>query len=208
MEKLGRALMDEIGDGAEHRDLSRQRAGFAAQLSQKRTTAWVPLAFAGAVAGTALIMGFWVWRAPTVAFEVDGQVGHEGQEVVALADEVPIIFADASVLHVQPGSRLRVEKVAPGQVRVRLTAGALAAHVRHATPMKWDFLANGLDVHVVGTRLSIALTDGIEVSVLNGAVRVSGQGLPAGGVAVEQGERIWASAEGRYVVEKIGAEGR
>ncbi len=201
-EHFGRALADEIGDGAQHGDLSRQRTGFVSRLSPKRTMAWMPLAFGASLASIALLMGFWVWRAPQVAFEIDGRVGREGQEVTAGADEVAITFADGSIVRVQPGGRVRVEKVAPGRVLLRLATGALAAHVRHATPVKWDFLANELDVRVVGTTLSIAVTTGVVVAVSEGAVRVSGRGLPPAGVEVGEGKRMSTNAEGRYVVEE------
>ena len=153
------------------------------------------------LACVALVAGLLLVRTEEATFEINGVIGHAGQQVVAEANEgANHLRGSGSMVRLLTGSALRVDAVDARRVVVRLIRGSRAAHVRRGTAARWELLAGGFDVHVAGTHLKVVLGEGVKISVSEGAVRVSGQGLPAEGVSVEQGMRMDASADGRYVV--------
>lgn len=109
---------------------------------------------------------------------------------------VTLTFADESHLTLSAGGRAQLEASDEKHVDVRLTSGRLDAKVTKHTGRVWRYLAGPYAVRVTGTELSVSWHPGLsalEVAVHEGAVEVTGPGLPSP-QAVRAGQRLRRSA--------------
>jgi hypothetical protein len=148
---------------------------------------------AALAAGTVLVWGWWGRHATSPP---------AGEPVVAQADsELPLRFADGSLVTFRSGSRGRVERLDGIGAVVALEDGALEAHVVHAEKTHWTMQAGPFRVHVTGTRFTMTWSRAhhtLAVALHEGAVLVDGAVLGAG-VPLRAGQRLTVELDGGRV---------
>ncbi|MES1165715.1 MAG: FecR domain-containing protein [Verrucomicrobiota bacterium] len=115
-------------------------------------------------------------------------------------DALAVSLADGSTLKLEPRSRVEIGDRTPSAVRLSLSRGRIACDVTHRPGRSFVVAAAGVEVHVVGTRFSVATekTGGmtrVDVQVERGVVEVHGAGRGADTVRVEAG-RSWSQVTG------------
>ncbi len=168
-----------------------------------------------AVAGAAVAAVVAVGRAPqdrseapqALAFTIGasagtGRVGDELHGATADA-EAEATFSDGSRVRIAPRGRARVDAVDAQGASLSLATGTLDARIVHRPQTHWRVRAGGYTIQVVGTRFAATWspeTRALNVRLFEGAVDVTGPGLPTTRVAAGQRLEITGGA-GRVVAD-------
>lgn len=152
---------------------------------------WV---WAGALAsamGVALLVVHWQTSQPKTAVSA-----WQGARMETSTDALAVTLRDGSKLKLDPNSRVAMGDETPSAVRLLLERGRVDCDVTHREGRSFMVIANGVEVHVVGTHFSVATEHGegsvrVEVRVERGAVEVQSPGTPAEVTRVEAG-RSWS----------------
>ncbi|MES1205696.1 MAG: FecR domain-containing protein [Pseudomonadota bacterium] len=135
-----------------------------------------------------------------IVFEANGMRGGrdrvaspwQGAQLETAADALAVTLADGSLLKLDPRSRIEVRDRSASGVKLVLARGRIACDVTHRPGRSFVVVAGGVEVHVVGTRFSVAAEQGaggarVEVQVERGAVEVQGSDASGVPVRVEAG---------------------
>jgi hypothetical protein len=141
-------------------------------------------------------------RAPVVSAPpaLTVAIGRAAGAVGAQFAEGEARFSDGSSVSVA-GGRARVDALDADGATLTLHEGRLDAHVVHAARTRWVVRAGGYAIRVVGTRFAVTWAPGagaLNVRLFEGAVEVSGPGLPATRVAA--GQRLEVASTGAHLV--------
>src|SRR4051812_34332648 len=163
--------------------------------AQKRPFALLAIA-AALVAGSTL----WLLRPRPLRYEVVGGSGLDGPYVSAPpAAPIDVRFSDGSNVHVEAGSRLRVDALSNHGARVLLEKGAAASHVTHDKGSSWMFVAGPFEVRVIGTRFDLSwdpLAEEFDLRLREGSVEVRSP-LAGGPILIRAGQRFRATLNRR-----------
>jgi TolA-binding protein len=109
------------------------------------------------------------------------------------ASDLGLRFSDGARVTLAPDSRARVAQVDAHGAALVLDAGRVRAAVVHRSDTRWDVHAGPFTVAVTGTQFQVGWqprTGELSVDVTEGAVLVSGPGLPARRVAAGESLRV------------------
>jgi hypothetical protein len=164
--------------GADVHAEGRRRFVHAAQTVVPRSASrsLLPRLFlAAAVLLVALGVGLFVRDRP-LTYEIRGSSGEGARYVRAgQTTDAEVLFSDGSDVTARPGTRLRVEETSRDGARVLMERGSLTASVVHREHSSWLFVAGPFEVHVTGTKLTIAWDpekEEIDVTLHEGSVEV------------------------------------
>ncbi len=158
----------------------------------------------------AVVVGHSVSRRPVVgstALSLSGPPRSAEQAFVADArSDLPLQFADGSVVIFRAGSAGRMRRLADVGAEIVLERGALEAHVVHTPNALWLVHAGPYRVRVTGTRFAMAwAAAAFEVDLYEGAVVVDGAALGAG-LPLRAGNRLKV-ASGTVLIEPLTSGG-
>jgi ferric-dicitrate binding protein FerR (iron transport regulator) len=145
----------------------------------------------------------------TLAFSLEDspRAGRVGDELTAAGDAArEAQFSDGSRVRLEAGARARVDALDADGASLTLNEGRLDARIVHRPRTRWQVRAGAYAIHVVGTRFAAAWTPGahaLTVRLFEGAVEVTGPGLPATRVSAGQTLEI-ASTGSRLVRDDVG----
>jgi FecR protein len=185
--------------GAELHAEGRRRLLGAMHAPRRRTPAgaarrFAPAALAATVV-TLLGFAFFVRTAP-LRYEVrGGSISAASYVSAPPSGPAEVRFSDGSNVVAAAGSRLRVEETRADGARVLLERGTATARVQHERRSGWLFVAGPFDVHVTGTRLTIAwdpTKEEVDVTLHEGSVEIDSPVGPSHYV-VGAGHRFHAS---------------
>ncbi len=159
--------------------------------SPRKSARWIWL---GATA-SALLLALIVVRALPSRSESMASAW-EGARLETAADALAVTLVDGSTLKLDPNSRVEVGDRTKSAAKLVLDRGRIECDVVHRPGRTFVVLANGVEVHVVGTRFSVATehdadTVRVEVRVERGAVEVRSAGDAEEVTRVEAG-RSWS----------------
>jgi hypothetical protein len=116
-------------------------------------TSFASLAAAGAVA----LLLAWPFGARPLTYEIRGGQRMAANYVDALHDApASVEFSDGSEIVASAGSRLRIDATNEHGARVFVERGSATAQVTHRAHSSWVFIAGPFDVHITGTRFTLA----------------------------------------------------
>ena len=163
--------------------LARQWSAIEAQAGTKRRSFALPVAVGLAAAMAALVVVLFVRRAPsttTAATLVDGT----WLESASSGPAPEVVLADGSRVTLGAKSRLRLTSTRADAVRLDLERGRVDVRATHVEGRSFVVAAGDVEVHVVGTRFTVADDGPVRVHVEEGRVRVhdpSGERFVSGG---------------------------
>lgn len=171
----------------------------AMQAARRRTSAAAARRFAPAALAATVValvgLAFFVRTVP-LRYEVLGGASSAASYVSApLGAPAEVRFSDGSNVVAAPGTRLRVEETRADGARVLLERGTATAHVKHERRSSWLFVAGPFEVHVTGTKLTIAwdpAREEIDVMLHEGSVEIDSPVGPSR-YSVGAGHRFHAS---------------
>jgi hypothetical protein len=163
-------------------------------LPAPRMLGWLSLAAA------ALILLGWGLRRfggdHPLTYEIEGaQLLAANYLVAPSTSNAGVRFSDGSQIRAAPGTRLRVDSTRSDGARVLLEVGSTRAHVMHNQHSSWVFVAGPFDVHITGTRFTLAwdtATQAVDLTLIDGSVEVESP-LGASHILVKTGQRFRAS---------------
>jgi hypothetical protein len=165
--------------------------------------------FATAAAAAAAFALLSPSRTELLSYEIEGGERLSPNYLDAPADaHAKVQFSDGSVIDAQPGARVRIDAVRSNGARVFIERGTATARVQHRRGSNWQLVAGPFDVHVTGTRFTIAwdpVAQAIDLSLHEGSVEVDSP-VGASHCVVRAGQRFRASVhEGTMKLEGDGA---
>jgi hypothetical protein len=183
----------------------------AADINVRASTRWRRSAIVTALAAAAAVALFFAFARPRpLAFNVRGADLQASNYLSAPASKpADVSFSDGSQIHVEPGTRLRIDQTRSNGARVLIENGVATANVKHAERANWQFVAGPFEVHVTGTRFTLGwdpLKEEVDLVLHEGSVEVDGP-LARGRFAVRAGQRFRASlADGSMQVNSANAK--
>lgn len=175
------------------RDRAARAAAARGMPARPRSRRRVMLGLAGfAVASGLVLAAILEYRpspAPPLHYVMEGLVVRRGNTIEASPDGEPrLLFSDESRVVLDASTRLTIEDLDAGSVRIGLLEGAIDVFVKPRSAGTWVFSAGPFQVHVKGTsfrlafaqslgRLGLKMTSGkVEVSTPKGQVVVARAG--------------------------------
>jgi transmembrane sensor len=158
---------------------------------------------ASLAAAAALALGIWSLRPQALSYRVRGGSALASPYVGAQAGSpAEIAFSDGSRVQADPGTRLRIDEKQADGARVFVERGVATAHIVHRAHSSWLFEAGPFEVHVTGTRLTLAwdpTKEELDLTLHEGSVEVRG---PIGQkpISVRAGQRFLAALRGQAIV--------
>lgn len=198
--EFGQQVARALGSGANAARLAKQETAvveFARQHRRSRLP-WVVRSWAGvaalAVASAAIVLvAVMAWRQT----DAPQLVAHAPQaslsESLAAGPPQVIDLTDGSRLTVARGAEVRI--VEQSTVKVVLVSGRVSVKVAKQHGSDWELFAGPYRIAVVGTQFDVAfdaVSEGFEVRVKEGLVRVFGRDLPQEGLFLREGQ-VYAS---------------
>ncbi len=191
--EFGRQVARALGSGTNAARLAKQEAAVVEYALKRRRVGltWPITGWAIASVLTASVVALAIYLG------VGGPRGAEGlhhpSEGAASSADVSgrrwIDLADGSRLGVGTGAE--VEVLEQADARVRLVAGKVNVQVAKQHGQDWVLVAGPYRVAVIGTRFDVsfdAQSEGFEVRVTEGWVRVFGADLPSDGLSLGEGQ--------------------
>lgn len=177
----------------------------AAELHLEAGTRWRPAVLMTFAAAAVFALFFAFAHARPLKYTVRGAETQASNYLSAPGDKAADVnFSDGSLIHMQPGTRLRVDQTYSNGARVLIESGSATASVKHANGSNWQFVAGPFEVHVTGTNFTLgwdAAKQDVDLVLHEGSVEVEGP-LARGRFAVRAGQRFRASlAAGSMRVE-------
>jgi hypothetical protein len=152
------------------------------------------LALAAATLGIAVVL--FMKRERALTFEVThGRVSGEGY-IVSEASDAAVRFSDQSELGMEPGTRLRVDRLEVRGTRMMLEGGCVHAHIRPRPEATWSIDAGPYVIHVTGTEFDLGWdvdAQTLDVRLRKGRVTVQGP-MANGNIYMEAGQHLVANA--------------
>jgi TolA-binding protein len=206
--RLARAAAEVAVDGDTHlagrvRLLESARVTFAGARRDERLPRPTAFRVAAAVAALAAILAlafgldrYREYRERPLSYEVRGNASSAANYISA-RDDAPadVHFSDGSDVVLSAGTRLRIDETKPNGARVLVERGGATASVRHRPDSSWLFIAGPFEVHVTGTKLTIAWdpeNERVDVTLHEGSVEIETPIGPSH-YAVTAGHRFHAS---------------
>jgi TolA-binding protein len=156
--------------------------------------ATIMASFAAALASAVLLA--WSFRARPLTYEIRGGQRIAANYVDALRDTpASVDFSDGSQIVAAAGSRLRIDATNERGARVFVERGSARAHVVHREHSSWVFIAGPFDVHITGTRFTLAWDpheQAIDLTLHEGSVAVDSP-LGSTHCVLSRGQRFRAS---------------
>jgi TolA-binding protein len=162
----------------------------------------LPLLFAVAAAAV-LALGIGSLRPRALSYRVRGSSTLDSPYVGAgSGSPAEIAFSDGSRVQADPGTRLRIDEKQSDGARVFVERGVATAHIVHRERSSWLFEAGPFEVHVTGTRLTLAwdpAKEELDLTLHEGSVEVRG---PIGQkpITVRAGQRFLAALRGGTIL--------
>jgi hypothetical protein len=155
-------------------------------------TSFASLAAAGAIA----LLLAWPFGARPLTYEIRGGQRVAANYVDALRDApASVEFSDGSKIVASAGSRLRIDATNEHGARVFVERGSATAQVTHRAHSSWVFIAGPFDVHITGTRFTLAWDpreQAIDLTLHQGSVSVDSP-LGSTHCVLRAGQRFRAS---------------
>jgi hypothetical protein len=155
-------------------------------------TSFASLAAAGAIA----LLLAWPFGARPLTYEIRGGQRVAANYVDALHDApASVEFSDGSKIVASAGSRLRIDATNEHGARVFVERGSATAQVTHRAHSSWVFIAGPFDVHITGTRFTLAWDpreQAIDLTLHEGSVSVDSP-LGSTHCVLRAGQRFRAS---------------
>jgi transmembrane sensor len=175
------ASATELGEplDADHawRVLQARLSGSPSPRTRRRLRFAIPT-FALAVAATVVVVAGWTRHVSNPSIEV----GDVGRDFESTDGEVALALPDGIKVDLDRRSQVRLESVAPEEIRVALGKGSARFEVEPRHPRRFVVDADDVEVRVVGTRFRVTRIerdtagDGarVEIAVERGIVEVRG----------------------------------
>jgi hypothetical protein len=155
-------------------------------------TSFASLAAAGAIA----LLLAWPFGARPLTYDIRGGQRVAANYVDALRDApASVEFSDGSKIVASAGSRLRIDATNEHGARVFVERGSATAQVTHRAHSSWVFIAGPFDVHITGTRFTLAWDpreQAIDLTLHQGSVSVDSP-LGSTHCVLRAGQRFRAS---------------
>jgi transmembrane sensor len=187
-DKLARHVRVDVSDAR----IDRLWSGIAARLPRSRPSRrWVWAGATVCALAAAILVARVVRPRPDLVASA-----WEGASLETAAAALSVALVDGSRLTLDPNSRVEVGDRTASAVRLVLARGRIGCDVTHRPHRSFVVVADGVEVHVVGTRFSVSTehsggTTRVEVRVERGVVEVRGTGSSDGIARVEAG-RSWS----------------
>lgn len=158
----------------------------------RRGARWL---WVGASASALLLLAFVITR--NLQRQSDSpRSAWDGARLETAADTLAVTLVDGSKLKLEPNSRVEVGDGTASAAKLVLERGRIECDVIHRPGRTFVVWASGVEVHVVGTRFTVATEHGadairVEVRVERGAVEVRSAGRSEDVTRVEAG-RSWS----------------
>jgi transmembrane sensor len=174
-----------------------------------RKERWVLAGYA--LAGAAVAAGVVAWLAQRpLRYETQGLTytrTDASESLVAKEHAGALKFSEGSEVTVDADSQVAVRAVTHRGARIELDHGVVHARVVHKTAAAWSFIAGPFQVVVVGTGFDLRWNQGVlTVAVNEGAVRVSGCGLPEQQVSQGQATTLQCPVAGPSQATEVQAQ--
>lgn len=175
----------------------------SAQFPRKTVPFVAKVAISVFAAAAAFAVVFWsTTRVRPITYEIAGGSRFESGYLSARPDRSAIIrFSDGSAIDAAPGTRLRVDSTMNDGARVLLERGSANAQIHHGNTSSWLFVAGPFEVHVVGTRFTLAWDpsqEEVDLALDEGTVELKSP-LGQGPFVVRKGQKFHASLLTRTV---------
>jgi hypothetical protein len=142
------------------------------------------------------VLSVWRFQARPLTYEIRGGQRIAANYVDALHDTpASVDFSDGSQIVAAAGSRLRIDATNERGARVFVERGSARAHVVHREHSSWVFIAGPFDVHITGTRFTLAWDpheQAIDLTLHEGSVAVDSP-LGSTHCVLSRGQRFRAS---------------
>ncbi len=198
--EFGRQVARALGSGTNAARLAKQEAAVVAYARERRRVGltWPLTRWAMASILTASLVALAVYLGVRGPRGAEGLHQNSGGEATSadVAGRRWIALADGSRLGVDSDAEVQVLEQA--DVRVRLVTGQVNVQVTKQQGQDWVLVAGPYRVAVLGTRFDVAFdaqSEGFEVKVMEGLVRVFGGELPDEGLSLQEGQG-YASGRG------------
>jgi TolA-binding protein len=191
---LSAALVSSDVDAAGRRQL--MAAALTTRPATRRALVlrWMVLPLMAATAAAALLL--WPTSPRRLTYEIRGGQRTALNYVDAVGNAPATVeFSDGSRAVAAAGARLRIDRTEERGARVFVERGSTTAHIQHRAHSSWVFIAGPFDVHITGTRFTLAWDpreQAIDLALHEGSVEVDSP-LGSSHCVVRAGQRFRAS---------------
>ncbi|HEY2736110.1 MAG TPA: FecR domain-containing protein [Polyangiales bacterium] len=168
--------------------------GRAFDRAPRTLSRWLFLPLLAAAAAAVLLL--WPFRPSHLTYEIRGGQRTAANYVDAVGNAPATVeFSDGSRAIAAAGARLRIDRTEERGARVFVERGSTTAHIQHRDHSNWLFIAGPFDVHITGTRFTLAWDpreQAIDLTLHEGSVEVDSP-LGSSHCIVRAGQRFRAS---------------
>ncbi len=167
----------------------------AAGVGARRPARWGRAVAGGLAMAAAIALGIWAFRGALEDPAPGDQVAFDGAQLESGADEVQVALRDGTEIVLDPESGIELARQEPLDVRLNVRRGRARFDVPHVDRRSFVVRSRDVDVVVVGTRFSVAVTgapgdEHVVVAVEHGAVEVRRAGEPPRRVSTGEELRV------------------